>query len=293
MFMLRFGLLPIGVVGLVMVGALDLRAAEDSDVVKGQKETARANWKVLFNNDQPATEETAHFLLFGSSSMRPRQLNELGASLEKQYGTARTVLKIGPKEELWPGKLTVYLLEERSVFNTFMRTIARKRPSADDSGAYSLSAPPFIAASPPQQKFQPSLEGQAGEQLATAILTKKCGQSIPDWIVAGFGRAVLWRSAPSSYFQERAQVKKLVRTCTAEDVWNDKPSAEEAALLRASLVEFLAFGPGANYFAKFLEGLKPGENGQPKSTVDALKAIRPDFPDTICKSWPSWVATGR
>ncbi|HEV3205192.1 MAG TPA: hypothetical protein VGY77_12445 [Gemmataceae bacterium] len=279
--------------GIVLVGALDLRAADDSEVVKGQKEAARANWKILFINDPPATEETAHFLLFGSQSMRPRQLQELGASLEKQYSTARTALKIEPKEELWPGKLTVYLLEERSIFNTFMRTIARKRPGADDSGVYSLTAPPFIAASPPQQKFQPTLEGQAGEQLATAILTKKCGQSLPDWFVAGFGRAVLWRSAPGAYFQERSQVKKLVRTCSAEDVWNNKPNAEEAALLRASLVEFLAFGPGANYLGKFLEGLKPGENGQPKTTLDALKTVRADFPDTICKSWPAWVAKGR
>jgi hypothetical protein len=277
----------------MLVGAGSLRAAEDSDILKQQRETARANWKMLFDNDTLAEEETTHFLLLGSQALKPRQLKEVGASLEKQLALVRPVLKIGPKEELWPGKLTVYLLEERSIFNTFMRTIARKRPSPDDSGVFSLNAPPYIAASPPQQKYHPGLEGQAGEQLAAALLAKKCRDTLPDWLVAGFGRAILWRSAPGTYFQERTQVKKLVRSYTADDVWSGKPNAEDAALLRASLVEFLAFGPGANYFSKILDGFKPGENGQPKTTLDALKSIRADFPDTIGSTWPAWVAKGR
>src|SRR5262249_2413337 len=150
-------------------------------VVKEQKETAVAIWKQMYGDEAPATEETAHFLLFGPGPMTPKQLRDLGNALEARASLARTALKIDAKEELWAGKLTVVLIDNHRHFGTFMRTVAKQRPSADVSGVFSLKAPnPYIAACPPQRKFDPTLELQAGEQLVAALVTKRGGEALPE-----------------------------------------------------------------------------------------------------------------
>jgi hypothetical protein len=280
------------VAGLLLGGA-KLAPADDTAVVPRQKEVALATWKQLHGDVTPEIEETTHMLICGPASMTPRQLKELGAALETHYKLARHCLKVDPKDHLWPGKMTVYLIAERRLFSTFMRTIAKQRPSADDSGVFSLRGPqPYLGACPPQTKYDPSLENQAGEQLAMAILAQRGGEALPDWLVAGFGRATSWRAAPSTHYHERQAVKRLVKGRSLNDIWDGKLNAEEASLLRASLVEFLAYGPGAEAFPKFIDALKPIQNGQGKSVAEALKVIRYD-PDRLNKRWLTWVATGR
>jgi hypothetical protein len=269
------------------------RGDDQNDPVKKQKETASANWKQLYGEENAATEETGHLLIYGPGTMTARHLKDLGIALETRYDLARRVLKMEPKEELWPGKLAVYLLEDRKSFNTFMRTIARRRPDNDESGVFSLrDGLPFVAACHPQNKYDSGQEAQAGDQLAGAILTKKGGDSLPEWLLAGFGRATAWRAAPTVYYNQRTQARKLIKGHSAEDVWNGKLNAEEAAILRASLVDFLAFGPGAASFPQFVDGFKPAQNNQSKTTPDALKAARLE-PDRLNRAWSAWVAKSR
>ncbi len=279
--------------GVVVGVALAAGASgAEPEVVQKQKETAVANWKQLFGEEPSATEETAHFLIYAPSSMTGRQLQDLGAALEKQAATARSALKLGAKDELWPGKLTVYLLADRRSFASFMRTIAKKRPT-DEAGVFGLNDPPFVAASPPQQKYQPSLEGQAAEQVAAAMLAKKAGGTVPEWVSAGFGRATSWRANPGGHYQDRLQVRKLSKGHSAADVWSDKVSAADAPYLRASLVEYLAYGPGASHFLQFLEGFKPGDKRRMPTTMDAFKAVRADYATIVSRAWPAWAARGR
>jgi hypothetical protein len=282
------------VLAATLLGRDALALADDAEVVARQKQTALANWKLVYEDDsQPVLEETAHFLIYGSGSLTPKQFKDAAAALETRYKLARASLKVGAKETLWPGKLTVYLIVERRLFSTFMRTIAKQRPSTDDSGVFSLrGAESFIAACPPQTKYDPSLENQAGEQLAAAILSQRGGGALPDWLIAGFGRATSWRAAPSVHFNDRNAAKRLVKVNSLNDVWDGKLNAEEAPVLRASLVEFLAYGPGAETFPKFIEAFKPAPNGQPKTVAEALKAVRYE-PERLNQRWHAWVATGR
>jgi hypothetical protein len=281
----------IGIAAGITLAAGPVGAAEP-EVVQKQKEAAAAHWKQMFGDEAPATEETARFLIYAPSSTSARQLEDLGAALEKQAAAARGALKIGAKDGLWPGKLTVYLMADRRSFASFMRTVAKKRPT-DEAGIFGLDDMPFVAASPPQQKYQPSLEGQAAEQVAAAMLAKKAGAAVPEWVVAGFGRATSWRANPGAHYQDRVQVRRLIRGHTAYDVWSDKITAAEAPYLRASLVEYLAYGPGAPQFPKFLEGFKPGDNQRMPTTMDALKAVRADYAEAVNRAWPAWAARSR
>jgi hypothetical protein len=285
----------VGTAAVMLAAAAGLSADDKEDVARKQKDAAIANWKQLYNGDAPTYEETGHLLIVGPTSMTPRQFRELGASLERQFSTARSALGVKPSEELWTGKLTVYLITERSIFNTFMRTIAKKKPTVDDSGVFFLRGEqPLVAASPPQTRRDPSLEAQAGEQLAAAILSKRGGDGLPEWLVAGFSRATAWRANPSAYSGERQQVKRLLaRGYKADDVWGGKLTADEAPVLRASLADFLAYGPGAKYFTKLLEGFKPDQTQRPKTTLEALKSVRNDYAEVVSTTWPGWALKGR
>jgi hypothetical protein len=266
---------------------------DDAEALARQRDAALAAWKQLHEDEAPASEETAHLLILAPGRMTPKQLRDLGQALEARYGLARKALKLDPKETLWPGKLTVYLLGDRRAYNSFLRTIAKQRPSADESGVFSVRGDPaFVAVGPPQAKNEPSMEAQAGEQLASAVLVKKGGEGLPGWVIAGFGRATAWQAAPALHYGERTHVKKLVRGHTAPDIWDDKLSAVEAPLLRASLVDFLAYGPGAASFPKFVDAFKPDAGGRAKTMAQALKAVGYD-PDRLNNAWLTWLARGR
>src|SRR5262249_27719365 len=181
--------------------------AVDADAVKPQKEAALANWKQFYGDEAPAEEETAHLLIYGPAAMPSGKLRQLGADLEVRYALARKALKVDPQDELWPGKLTVYLIDNRRHFSPFIRPIAKQRPRPDDSGAWPVRAPyPFVAACPPQMKYDPSLEAQAGEQVVAAVLAKRGGEGIPEWLRSGFARATAWRVMQAAAFNDRNQV---------------------------------------------------------------------------------------
>ncbi len=93
------------------------------------------------------------------------------------------------------------------------------------------------------------------------------------------------------------KVKNLTKSYTAKDAWGDTAKAEEAVLLRASVMDYLAYGPYAKGFPMFLENLKPEEDENTnekkgKPIGDALKAIKLN-PDRLNSGWYSWVTTGR
>jgi hypothetical protein len=271
-------------------------ADDDTGAAKAQKAAAYANWKRIFGNEAvPTSEETTHLLLFASAGMTEKQVKDLGTALETQYGTAFKALKLESKDALWNGKLSVYLLDERRQFNSFMRLVAKQRPESDETGTFVLrNDAPFIAAGPPQGKTEASMIMQVGEQLGAAMLSKVAGESLPDWVAAGFGRATVWRAAPyiRPVKDDRSQVRRLVTAGrrTAADVWGGTLKADEAIVLRASLLDYLAYGPGSRSFAKFIEGYLPDEGvNREKTTAEALKFARIS-PEGLDAGWRAWAA---
>ncbi len=264
-----------------------------SDIEARQKATAEANWKQLFADDAPAVEESKHFIVVAASTVSTAKLRELSAGFETRYQTARKALKLEPDVELWPGKLTVYLIPTRPHFNRFMRTIAKKRSSADEVSVISATGDfPYVAAGPPQVKHDPSLEAQAGEQIAAAVLMKRGGDAVPEWLVAGFARATAWRAMAPSPSHPRHQARKVILGKSAADVWDGRLTADEAAVLRASLAEFLAFGPPAAKFPQFVDQFKPSEDGRPPTTSEALKSMS-YTPEQLTQAWHRWVLQQR
>ena len=277
--------------GLSLLGSGTTHADETADKIAAQKKTAEANWAQL-EGGELGTAETTHLLLFAPKAMEKR-LKELGISLEKHYATARKALDFDAKREPWEGKLTVYLLADREQFTAFIRRIERRRLEAEEAGSYSVDQDPaHVAASPPRSKIDPPVEIQAAEQIASALLARRAGKQVevPAWVVAGFGRATVWRSNPTAYGKERSQAAGLVgkNKSTAMDVWGNTLAATDATLLRASLVDYMAYGSYAAKFPAFIEGFRPEENQTNRTTAQALEAAGITA-GRLDQTWRNWL----
>lgn len=266
------------VAGMLVVPAV--RADENDDkqaaLVTQQKKAALEAWKSL-EVGEAAQHETDHLLLVAPKAMEGR-LKDAGALLEKSYAQAAALLFM-PKEEVFPGKLTVHLLAEPRHLDSFIRRVEKRR--LDDEEVFSLNVADEklrVAVCPPRSKGQPELAAQAAQQVAAAVLQRKAGARVelPHWFQQGFGRATYYRLAPRDreVIAERKAAGKAVTAnkLSVQDVWGGGLSGEEQGPLAAGTMDFLAYGAGKNKFPMLLEGLKPGENQQTRSMDQALQA---------------------
>lgn len=267
-------------------------ADEAADKLAEQKKTAQANWEAIAAGEA-AFVETAHLLVYAPKSYDKR-LKDIGAVLEKHYEQARKPLGY-EKEEPWAGKAAVYLIPERDDFTKFVRRVEKRRVEAEDAGSHSVEGDfPHAVGGPPRAKSDPAVDGQAGEQLAAALLVKKAGAKmpLPGWLVAGFGRATAYHARPNDkgVAEERRKAAALVKKGhKAQEVWAGTLEADDAPALQASLADFLAYGPGQSKFVAFLEAFKPAENQDKKTTDQALEGISLP-PDRLNTRWREWAA---
>jgi len=259
-----------------------------------QAEAARTLWKRLYGKDDPPHHETAHLLLFGT--VPGKTLVEVGETLEKMYALARKALDLEQSPEPWPGKLTVYLFPERPQLVTFIRSVEQRRPEQEDLGSFVIrSDNPYAAAAAGKSKLDPTVEQQAGQQMAAALLTAKAGAPLPDWLLEGFGRATFVKTLASrELIGERKKTLALfaARKLTAADGYNSNLTAAEAPVLRGSLVEYLAYSGRSARFVPFLQGFRPQENRESPTTLDALKAANIS-PEKLDLAWRNWVRLGK
>jgi hypothetical protein len=281
---------------IAVMGASGVKADESADKLAEQKKAAKANWALLEAGD-PAIQETEHLLIHAPKDSQKR-LKDLATKLEKSYALAVKTLKTTPKDDLWPGKLTVYLLADKEQFASFIRRVEKRRPQSGELGSQFVDNDmPHAVARPPAEKRDPSLESQAAEQIAAALLRKKIGVKVPlpEWVVSGFGRATVWRTAPTdkAVVAERRQAQTLVaaKKRTAKDIWGGSLEPEEIGVLRGSLADFLAYGPGASKFLAILNGFKPEENQTNRTTAQAFESANVK-PETVETTWRQWVLRG-
>jgi hypothetical protein len=278
--------------------ALALRAGaadETAAKVAAQKKAAAAAWEAV-EAGPLATAETKHLLIYAPTGMGKR-LKEVGTLLERYHDLAARALGYDGKEEIYPGKVAVFLFPERSLLPAFARRIEKRRPAAGETGSFSASDDRLhVAAAVPEGKKGPSVEMRAGEQLAALLLTRKAGRAtpLPDWLVAGFGRATSYRAAPRErgVLEDRKRARLLAARRKAGDVWSAELEPDEAGPLQGSVADFLAYSPYGKRFGKFVVGFRPEEGMMSRTTAQAIEAAGWRA-DTIENFWRRWVVSPR
>jgi hypothetical protein len=265
------------------------RADEAADRLAAQRKAAEEAWAAV--DAGPGTSvETKNLLIWAPKSSEAR-VKAIGALLEKYLDSALKTLGLEPKD-LPAGKITVYLFPEREQVTTFIRRVEKRRPESGVTGSYSADDDRMhVSASPTAGKVP--FEIRAGEELAALLLARRAGKgtSIPTWVSAGFGRANTYRILPRDRLTlaDAKQVKALAKSRKPSDLWAGDVAGEEADALQGSVVEFLAFGPAAKYFSKFIDGFKPGEGKLTVKSDEALTSAGLSG-ELVDKRWKSWAA---
>jgi hypothetical protein len=270
---------------MALAGAVCAQGDRDKKVAE-QKKQGETAWKSLEAGD-PSFVETKHLLVFAPKAM-DKQLKAKAATLEKYHEHAVKAAGLDVKEG-YSGKILVYLLPDDG-WPTFARRVEKRRPMSGESASFKAADDMLHAAASPAGKVP--VEARAGEMLAALILQRKAvrGTQLPDWLIAGFGRATSYQVLPREKFvlDDRKQSKALAKKKDASAIWGGTLEEAEAGPLQGSLAEFLAYTTGGRkYFAKIVAGFAPGENMATKTTPQALEAAGLTA-EKVAKSWKNW-----
>lgn len=290
----------LAVVLAIGAGFLDGPAsAQDARAVAAkQKDEVQANLKKAGVN--ASVVETDNFFVAGT--LPEEKLKALGAVLEKVVPVARKGLQYDAKDEAWKGKLSVYYLPESRDFKSFLRSVLMSRP---ESVYYDVRSETPLVVDPVDVSGKASeadlFSNTAGNVAAAYLKAKGSTANLPEWLRIGFGKATALRAEGLNSMRYLAY-KKAVKSVAAggkgnppaaiADLWSEgKPANYE--VLAASLVEYMAYGPGAENFIKLVYGFRPDENGNSPSVAQAFEAAGWKETAMLEKAWQKWVATGK
>jgi hypothetical protein len=277
--------------GVLLVSSTG-RAEDKAPPAEAMKKTARENWERV--GAGPMVEEaTEHFFLIAPKSAEGK-LKEWGAQLEKAYELAAKTLYT-PKDTPIKGVMAIYFLPEQEKIATFYRRILKRRPLGHERGAFSVEDDKmFVVIGPQQDSSDPTVDVQALQQVASAMLQKRAGAKtiLPHWLVNGFGRATWYRLnlKPTDINRERMTARSLfaAKKRTVQDIWNGGLEGDEPGILEPSLADFFAYGPGKMKFLALLEAFRPGENEEMKTIDQALQAVELKV-DLISKAFKQFI----
>jgi hypothetical protein len=296
----RFAVLAVLLAALA-VGSPTTASAQDKDQAAKAKAAAIENLKKC-KIDKPTVIETDRFVVAGSLS--EDSAKALGAVLEKTLTVARKAAKYDDKDAAWKGKLAVYFLPESDEFKAFMRRVLQTQP---DGTYVDVRADLPLIVDPAELPGKPTdadlYAATAGHVAGALLQAKGTGtQVIPAWLRDGFGRVSVLRAegvTTKRYLAYKKAAQAAVfglkggKPVALEDVWSETKSAT-GELLASSFAEYLAYGPRANDFGKFLDALRPSEAVQnPTVQQQGFEALGWKDQAIVDAAWKKWVATGK
>lgn len=287
----------LGTLAALALGAAALTARgqagdkeEFAKAVAAQKQAAVDGWKRAFEKEDPSHHETEHFLLYGKAA--DKTLKDVGAYLERVRAAAWKALELG-KDRPWPGKMSVFLIPDKRDYRAAVRAVARRLPEKDERGRFAYKTDtPHVLAGPGDEAHELPVDLQAGAQLAAALVLVKGGETVPEWIVEGFGRASAFRAAPAALQaaeRRRAFAVAVTNKRAAKDAWTSGGlRGDEAPVLRGSLIDYLVYSGRSARFLPILMGFRPQEN-QPNPTTEMALMSANVAPDRLNEVWQKWV----
>ncbi len=218
------------------------------------------------------TIETNHFLLFTDWDIREHEF--LKSSLEDAYTLVSNQFEISPKENVFVGKLPVYMFAKFKDFAKFTDTLGfleGPTPKAlqgyyagDGKGGGSL-----VMYKPSGDDLD-ALEKRWAHTLVhefthAFVARYRSNAHIPRWLNEGVAEVIAAKNFPSSDTYPYARFM-AVENHTAKDLFDDEkmPGGEWYPVMQ-TLVEFLV-SRNRGAFLKMFDAIKAGTNGE-----DALK----------------------
>lgn len=271
------------------------KAKDDAETIKKQKTTAVENLKTV-KITKPTLVETDGLLVY--AEMTEEKLKPIAEAAQKSLDRGVKDLKYGEKNRLWNGKLTVYVLADRTKeYTPYVKLVEQRsgKLDADEMQTHGLKGQPHVAvtAAPGSRTTDADLKTEAMSAVVAALVDQKAGASVPTWIHTGMGKAVSYRVEGNGRLLDahRTKVKGLftkarVGTFKASDVWGDN-KLKDADTLTISLAEYLLYGADAEATGKFLGGFRATDERQEPTVNTALEAAGWKL-DDLDLAWKKW-----
>ena len=260
-------------------------AARD-EAVKKQKAAAVENLKLL-KIAKPTLVETDSLLVYAD-------LPE-----DRLKPIAEAAQKFDDKTRLWDGKLTVYALADRPTeYTRFVKLVEQRdgRLGTEEMRTHGLKPQPYVAVTvvPGSRAADAELRTEAMNAVGTVLADQKAGATLPLWLNAGIGRAVVLHTDGNAALlgAHKTKVRGLfnrvkVGTFKAGDLWAAR-QPKDFDTLSASMGEYLLYGADAETVAKFLGGFKATDDRRDPSVMTALAAA--EWEEAAFDiAWKKWV----
>lgn len=276
--------------------ALAQKGKDDAEAVKKQKQAATANLKQV-KITKPVLVETDNLLVY--SELAEEKLKPIAEAAQKTYERGYKDLRFGEKDKLWAGKLTVYVLADRSKeYTPFVKLIEQRsgKLDPDEMATHTTKGEPYVAvtAAPGSKTPEVEMKAEAMAGVGAALVDQKMGVVAPTWLHTGIGKAVALRTDGNGRALDahRAKTKALftrtkVGTFKVSDVWGDT-KVKDVDTLTVSLGEYLVYGADAAAVDKFFGGFRPTEDRRDPSVNTALEAAEWKV-DALDGAWKTWV----
>lgn len=249
-------------------------------------------FKMVLSAEEPVVAETKNLIVLAPKSIGKRA-QEWAKLAEKHRDLALKTLDLDD-EEAQEAKLGIFIWANADQLKSYIRRVEKRSPEKDEVAVVNPDDWVLRAAAIVGTAKEGTLgEHRVGEMVAALMIGRKAKRTskVPDWLTMGFGRATTWKLATPSL---RPLVEEKRRVASYSKKWNGwqvlcgDASGPDATALQASAVYYLAFGPSASKFTKFVEGFQLDDNNNTRS-LDQVIEYSGIEREAFSTGWQKWV----
>ncbi|MCA9050281.1 MAG: hypothetical protein KDA89_16210 [Planctomycetaceae bacterium] len=269
--------------------ASEMKAAELASLTTEQFEEYResrsqAQWKKAFPETPFRSVTSPEILCIGDiSTGRLTQLLEWSGT---HLNTLRELLSLKSEEQIWRGKLVLFVISDRTRFEEFNQKVALRRVFPENFGT-AIVHPAFEDAfivlqdtGDESDETTPAMHFSLLEQLTAACLAAT-DATYPEWLTVGLGPALAAAEVDSkdAYVESihNAVAEPLGELENPADVFHDGVffSAEQARPVAVTLTQFLLKRGRTQSFSKLILTLQQG--GDIDNSIRVVYGAEPEI----------------
>ena len=248
-------------------------------------------FKTVLSAEEPVVAETKNLIVLAPKSQGKR-VQEWAKLAEKHRELAMKTLELD-EEEAQETRIGIFIWANVDQLKTYIRRVEKRSPEKDELAVVNPDDWVLRAAATVGSPKEGTLgEHRAGEMVAAMMIGRKAKRTnkVPEWLTLGFGRATTWKLATPSL---RPLVDEKRRVAAYSKKWNGwqvicgEASGPDSPALQASAVYYLAFGPSASRFTKFVEGFQLDDNNNTRSLEQVIEYSGIER-EVFSTGWQKW-----
>ncbi len=267
--------------------ATEVNSFSNEQFVTFRRERSNEQWQQTFSDSKPKQWENDDLLLLGNGDHE--RIEKVGKWATEHLVSIRKLFSLKEDHPIWKGKLTVFILKDRSDFEKFHKTVSEFHVSSAISGTANVTES-YVDAylvlhdiGDQSSDLVPALRINLIDQLTIAYLSTT-DASYPEWFTLGLGlgMASIKADRRDAYLIKLREgtVTSLQELKEADEVFRDGAffSSEDTRPVGFTLAQFLLKRGGENNMTALIKTM---ENGG--EIGNSLKAVYGADLQTIAK----------